>query len=117
MFIKIKYGRYTNRRIRAHESDSEVTVRRLGKIIQKIFFCSIRSQHSQSRLEMVWRDSFPRGSFTFIENFRSYDFCPVYFVSPRLTAPGSPRMDAAPSMSRDDAKNHNKELLEVRRVS
>ena len=41
---------------------------------------------------MVWRDSFPRDSFSFIENFRSYDFCPVYFVLPRLTAPGSPRM-------------------------
>ena len=34
---KIKYGRYTNRRMRTHESDSEVTVRRLGKIIQRIF--------------------------------------------------------------------------------
>ena len=56
------------------------------------FFWSIRSQHSQSRLEMVWRDSFPMGSFTFIEHFRRYDFCPVYFVLLRLTAPGSPRM-------------------------
>ena len=37
MLIKIKYGRHTNRRIRAHESDSEVTVRRLNKIIQRIF--------------------------------------------------------------------------------
>ena len=44
---------------------------------------------------MVWRDSFPRGSYTFTENFRRYDFCPVYFVLPRLTAPGSPRMSLA----------------------
>ena len=36
MLIKIKYGRYNNRRVRTHESDSEVTVRRLGKIIQRI---------------------------------------------------------------------------------
>ena len=53
MLIKIKYGRYTNHHIRAHESDSEVSVRQLGKIIQRNFFCSIRSQHSQSRLEML----------------------------------------------------------------
>ena len=26
------------------------------------------------------------------KRFRPYDFCPVYFVLPRLTAPGSPRM-------------------------
>ena len=70
----------------------EVTVRRLGKIIQGFFCCSIRSQYSQGRLEMVWRVSFPRGSYTFIENFRRYDFCSVYFVLPGLTAPGSPRM-------------------------
>ena len=38
MLIKIKYGRFNNHRIRTHESDSEVTVRRLGKIIQRIFF-------------------------------------------------------------------------------
>ena len=37
MLINIKYGRYNNRRVRTHESDSEVTVRRLGKIIQRIF--------------------------------------------------------------------------------
>ena len=77
MLIKIKYGRYNNRLVRTHESDSEVTIRWLGKIIQRIFFCSIRSQHSQSRLEMVCRDSFPRGSYTFIENFCRYDFCPA----------------------------------------
>ena len=83
--IKIKYSRYNNRRVRTLESDPEITVRRLGKIIQGFFCCSIRSQHSQSHLEMVWRDSFPRGSYSFIENFRSYHFCPVYFVLPRLT--------------------------------
>ena len=36
MLIKIKYGRYNNGCVRTHESDSEVTVRRLGKIIQRI---------------------------------------------------------------------------------
>ena len=36
--IKTKYGQYNNRRIRTHESASEVTVRRLGKTIQRIFF-------------------------------------------------------------------------------
>ena len=88
MLIKIKYSRYNNRRVRTHESDSEVTVHRLGTIKQRIFFCSIRSRHSQIRLEMVWRESFPKGSC----HFRRYDFCPVYLVSPRLTGPGSPRM-------------------------
>ena len=38
MLITLKYGRYNNRRVRTHESDSEVTVRRLGKIIQRIYF-------------------------------------------------------------------------------
>ena len=38
MLIKIKYGRYNNSRVRTHESDSEVTIRWLGKIIQRIFF-------------------------------------------------------------------------------
>ena len=73
MLIKIKYGRHTNRRIRAHESDSEVTVRRLGKIIQRIFFA--QSGASIRRVAWKWSGetvSFPRGSFTFIENFRSY---------------------------------------------
>ena len=82
MLITIKYGQYNNRRVKTHESDYNT----------KDFFCSIRSQHSHKGLEMVWRDSFPRGSFTFTKNFRHYDFCPVYFVLPRLTAPGSPRM-------------------------
>ena len=59
----------------------------IGQNNTRVFFCSIRSQHSQSRLEMVWRDSFPRGSYTFIENFRRYDFCPVYFVLPRHNCP------------------------------
>ena len=92
MLITIKYGRYNNRHIRTHESDSEVTVHRLGTIIQRIFSAQSGSQHSQKGLEMVWRESFPRGSFTFTKNFRHYDFCLVYFVLPRLTAPGSPRM-------------------------
>ena len=51
MLIKIKYGRYTNRRIRAHESDSEVTVRRLGKIIQRIFF----AQSGASIRRVAWK--------------------------------------------------------------
>ena len=69
MFITMKYGRYNNHRVTTHESDSEVTVRRLGKNNNtKDLFCSIRSKHSHKGLEMVWRDSFPRGSFTFIEN-------------------------------------------------
>ena len=35
--LKIKYSRYNNRRVRTLESDPEVTVRRLGKIIQGFF--------------------------------------------------------------------------------
>ena len=38
MLITIKYGRHNNRCVKTHESDSEVTVRRLGKIIQRIYF-------------------------------------------------------------------------------
>ena len=48
MLIKIKYGRYTNRRIRAHESGSEVTVRRLDKIIQRIFFLNQEPAFAES---------------------------------------------------------------------
>ena len=36
-----------------------------AKQYKGFLFCSIRSQRSQSRLEMVWRDSFPRGSYMF----------------------------------------------------
>ena len=32
MLITIKYGRYNNCRVRTHESDTEVTVRQLGKV-------------------------------------------------------------------------------------
>ena len=38
MLITIKYGRYNNPPVRTHESDTEVTVRRFGKIIQRIYF-------------------------------------------------------------------------------
>ena len=41
----------------------------IGQNNTKYLFCSIRSQHSHKSLEMVWRDSFPSGSFSFIENF------------------------------------------------
>ena len=77
MLITIKYGRYNSRRVRTHESDSEVTI---GHNNTKDFFCSIRSQHSHKGLEMVWRDSFPRGSFTFTKK-----------LSPQRFLPGLPR--------------------------
>ena len=41
-----------------HWRNITITVRRLGKIIQGFFFRSIRSQHSQSRLEMVCMERF-----------------------------------------------------------
>ena len=75
MLIKIKYGRYNKRRVRTHESDSEVTVRRLGKMIQRIFFFLLNQ-------EPAFAESFGNGLERlvpqFLENFRRYDFCPVY---------------------------------------
>ena len=79
--------------LKTHESDSEVTLRRLVTITQKYFF----AQSGVSIRGAVWKWSgetrFPGPLATSLENFRCYDFCPVYFVSPRLTAPGSPRME------------------------
>ena len=51
MLITIKYGRYNNRRVRTHESDSEVTVHRLGKIIQRIYF----AQSGASICTKAWK--------------------------------------------------------------
>ena len=48
MLIKIKYGRYNNCRVRTHERDSEVTVRRLGKIIQRIFLLNQEPAFAES---------------------------------------------------------------------
>ena len=76
-----------NRRVRTHESDSRIAARRLGRIIQGIFFCPIRSRYSRSRLEMVRWDLVPRGS-----SARSWKLSSRHFARPRLTAPGSPRM-------------------------
>ena len=82
-------------RVRTHESDSEVTVRRLGRMMQRI----LSAQSGASIRKAVWKCSretrFPGALATFLENFRCYDFCPVNFVSPRLTAPASPRMGNA----------------------
>ena len=81
-----------NGRVRTHQSTSEAAVRRLGRMIQR-FFCPIRSQHSPSRLEMVWWGSVLRGSFTppckLSWNLSLRRFI---FLAPWLTAPGSPRM-------------------------
>ena len=56
------------------------------------------SSETQGQLVGAKRSK-PSVAFTFIENFRSYDFCPVYFVLPRLTAPGSPRMSPPQRLS------------------
>ena len=49
-------------RVRTHEKNSGDAVWRLGAIIQSIFLCPIRNQHSLDRLEMVRWKSVPRGS-------------------------------------------------------
>ena len=61
----------------------------LGRIIQGIFFCPIRSRYSQSRLEMVRWDLVPRGS-----SARSWKLSSRHFARLRLTAPGFPRMSS-----------------------
>ena len=65
MLIIIKYGGYANRRIRANEIDCEVTVRRSGKIIQRIFFFA---QSEACILRVAWKWSgearFPGAHFT-----------------------------------------------------
>ena len=59
-----------------------------------VFFCPIRRQNGGDRLELVWQDIVPRGS-----SRRSLPFFVPYFpvrldfLSPPLSAPGSPRMD------------------------
>ena len=53
--------RDNSRRVQAHEKNSGETVRWLGNNT-KHFLCSIRSQHSLDRLEMVQWESVPRGS-------------------------------------------------------
>ena len=45
----------------------------LGKCF---FFCLIRCQHSQSHLEMVWRDSFSRFSNNFYRKLLTLRFLP-----------------------------------------
>ncbi len=70
------------RRVRTHESDSQVTAHRLGRIIQRIF----SAQSGVSIDKAVWKWSgetrCPGALSAVLENFRRYDFCPVYsFVS------------------------------------
>ena len=62
--------RDNSRRVRTHEKNSGETVRRLGTMIQSIFLCPIRSQHSLDRLEMVRWESVPRGFSAVLENLR-----------------------------------------------
>ena len=52
----------SSRRVRTHEKNSGETVRLLGTMIQSIFLCPIRSQHSLDRLQMVRWESVPRCS-------------------------------------------------------
>ena len=77
--------------VRTHESDSEVTFRRLGKIIKRIFFLNQDPAFAQ-RVGNGLERLVSQGLFYFYRKLLRYDFCPVYFISPRLTAPGSPRM-------------------------
>ena len=55
--------RDNSRRVRTHEKNSGETVRRLGTIIQSIFWCPIRSRHPLQFLEIVPWESVPRGFF------------------------------------------------------
>ena len=72
----------TNRRVRTHESDSEVTVQPIGQNNTKDF----SAQSGASIRRAVWKWSgetrFPGALSALLENFRHYDFCLVYFVSP-----------------------------------
>ena len=58
-----------------------------------VFFCPIRRQNGGYRLELVWPDIVPRGSSPRSLLFFVPYFCArLYFPSPPLSAPGSPRM-------------------------
>ena len=108
MLIKIKYGRYNNRHVITHETDSEVPVYRWGKIIQRIFLLNQEPAFAEPLGNDLERLAFPGALTTFIKNFCCYNFCPVYFVSPQLTAPGSMRM--VPLRSTDTAYQKTKEI-------
>ena len=57
------------------------------------FFCPIRRQNGGYRLELVWPDIVPTGSSRRSLLFFVPYFCArLYFPSPPLSAPGSPRM-------------------------
>ena len=90
--LYLTYVNYNNRRIRTHESDFEVTVRRLGKIIQRIFFLLNQEPAFAEPLGNGLERLVSQGLLYFDRKLSRYDFCTVYFVLPRLTAPGSPRM-------------------------
>ena len=49
----IQYGKTIAVNIQTNEKYSGNAIRQLGTIIQSIFLCPIRSQHSLDRLEMV----------------------------------------------------------------
>ena len=76
------YVNYNNRCIRTHESDFEVTVCRLGKIIQRIFFA--QSEASICRATWKWSGEtfFPgallllKKTFSAMISARFTSFCP-----------------------------------------
>jgi len=57
------------------------------------FFCPVRGRHWWSRLEVVWWESVPGGFFRLACGPATLHLCPIYFLSPRLTAPEFPRMN------------------------
>ena len=80
--------------VRTHESDSEVTVTRLGRIVQRISLAQSGAIIHRAVWKWSGETSFLVAIATILQNFGRYDFCPVYIALPRLTAPGSARMDA-----------------------
>ena len=49
-----KFGRCNKDRVRTHQSTSETAVRRLGRIIQRIFLPNKEPPFLEPFLEMVW---------------------------------------------------------------
>ena len=75
MLIKIKYGRYINRCVRTHESDFEVTVRRLGKILQRTFLLNLEPAFAEPLGNGLERLAF-EGLFYFYRKLSPLRFLP-----------------------------------------
>ena len=85
--------RCKSRRVRTHHSTSRVAVRRLGRIIQRIFL-----PNQEPALVEPFGNGLVRvgsqGLFSpYLWTYGASFLYPIYFLSPQLTAPGSPRME------------------------